>query len=80
MNKECSYCESPQASFMCAECGVAVYCDADCQSKDWVELHQAEHIDKKWIQQTHMHRGPGQGTGIDAGRVSAASAGKSRKV
>jgi hypothetical protein len=37
--KKCCFCETPDAHNKCAKCGVARYCDRECQSADWKE-HQ----------------------------------------
>jgi len=37
--KQCRFCEIPNARNKCAKCGVARYCDRECQSADWKE-HQ----------------------------------------
>jgi len=37
-NRVCAYCSNNEAvSQKCAQCGIAYYCNKDCQRQDWPE-------------------------------------------
>lgn len=44
----CVHCQQP-AQFLCGQCNKALYCSAECQSKNWKLVHQqiCSHLKRK---------------------------------
>ena len=36
---QCTYCDQPDAEFICTQCKSAKYCNDTCQKNDWVNHH-----------------------------------------